>query len=119
MPDVVGDAAIAMARARDQAMTTAEELYQRKRAAMARGDFDDFERFATAYGAALDAEDKATKRLIAGLANPDEQKILTLAAATDELDARLERMKKSETELNDVAVAITTLVHAVLLFGMV
>jgi hypothetical protein len=118
MPDVTGDAVRELARGRDQATKAASLLLRLKRAARDSGDYDRFERYSTAYTAALEAEDKATKRLIAGLANPDEAKVRQLSTAIDELKARLTRLKRSEAALNDVASGITILTHAILLFGM-
>ncbi|WP_022685457.1 hypothetical protein [Sphingomonas phyllosphaerae] len=117
MADLLKRAIREMTRARDEATAAAEELFRRKQDAMDRGDFRGFERYSTTYKAALDTEDKATKRLIAGLTNPDDGDVASLKEATDELDVHLEKLRSEEKSLKDVAVAITALTHVVLLFG--
>ncbi len=118
MPDFLQRATREMTRARDEAMLAAEELFRRKQAAMDRGEFRAFERYSTTYKAALEAEDKATKRLIAGLTNPEQEDVVSLVAATDELNERLEKLTSEAKNLSDVAVAITALTHVILLFGL-
>lgn len=112
------DAIAEMARARRVARATVAECLRRKEAAYDAGDYDEFDRCAAAYRDALNAEDQAARRLIAALANPTDADVKSLKDAADDLEARLEAEKNAAATIGDVAVGITILMHAILLFGL-
>jgi hypothetical protein len=107
-----------IAKARDLARESVDELERRKRDAYNSGDYDAYDRYAAAYRDALTAEDKATRRLIAGILAPSDSNLASLKAATASLQARIAAFKADAAQLSDLAASLTIVTQAILLFGL-
>jgi hypothetical protein len=108
-----------LAAARSAAILSAEALWELREAAIQARDFEGFERASAVYRVALEAQDKATERLIAGLLDPTGDKVKSLKQATSRVKTRLKKLKAAEGTLAELASALTLMTQLILLFGMI
>ncbi|HEX8468995.1 MAG TPA: hypothetical protein VF620_14445 [Allosphingosinicella sp.] len=100
------------------ASAAAKEFRTRRDAALQRNDYPAYDKLSKAYSAAVLAENAATQKLIAQLVNPTGPEVASLSRATKKLNDRLERLRQSEAQLNDLANIVDIFTIAIKGVGM-
>lgn len=108
-----------LVEARRLARASVTEIRAHQKEAYEAGDYDEYDRCEMPLRLALKAEDEATRRLIAGVINPQGADVLTLKSATAELEDRIAKFKEQAAKLADLAVCLSILTSAIQLFSIV
>lgn len=119
MTDVKGTALATLKSTRKAARRAVAEIQARKKAAYNAQDYDDFEQCVASLPLALNAEHLATQRLIAGIIDADDESVVSLKKATEELDARIEKFKADAAKLSDIAEILSIVTSAILVFKLI
>lgn len=116
---ITDDALAALTKAADQAREARDMLDAEMREAENAMDFHRFERASSAFAAAVNAHDLATKRVIAGVMNPEGGNVVSLVEATKKLEKRIAKFKEDAATIADITSVLTILTNAIMLFALV